>query len=273
MQINVRHITRYRYDGGVANTLQHLRLTPPSDPSQTVLDWRIETPGFDKALRYVDAFGNVVHLVTNDRCEEGLTIVASGTVDTIDTHGVVGTPAEIMPARVYLRQTDLTQPNPAIRKLAAQADSDDAVAGFHKLMQVIRKQVGYKVGITETHMSAAEALALGEGVCQDHAHIFISAARHLGYPARYVSGYLLLEADDASEAHHAWAEVLIEPLGWVGFDVSNGICPTDHHIRLSVGLDSRSAAPIRGMRWGGEDEALDVEVQVERATQQQQQQQ
>lgn len=271
MRIEISHSTHYRYDAPVSQSVQHLRLTPPSDTCQSVLDWRIETPGMEKALTYNDAFGNVVHLITQGRLGDTMTIRARGIVETRDNHGVVGYLPEAMPARVYLRQSELTRPSAGIRKLASILDKTRDVAGFHALMNEIREQVTYRIGVTETHMPAAEVLTAGEGVCQDHAHIFIAAARHAGVPARYVSGYLLLEDDDASEAHHAWAEALVEPLGWVGFDVSNGISPTDHHIRLSVGLDSRSAAPIRGVRWGGAEEDLAVEVRVDRAAQQQQQ--
>lgn len=271
MRIEISHATRYRYNSHVTQSVQHLRLTPPSDTGQSVLNWKIETQGMERALAYEDAFGNVVHLVAQGQVGDTMTIVASGIVETRDTHGVVGFLPEAMPARVYLRQSELTRTSAGIRKLAGVVDDPTDIASFHKLMAEIREQVGYRIGVTDTHMPAAEALAAGEGVCQDHAHIFISAARHLGVPARYVSGYLLLEEDDASEAHHAWAEVLVDSIGWVGFDVSNGISPTDHHVRLSVGLDSRSAAPIRGVRWGGADEELAVEVRVDRAAQQQQQ--
>ncbi len=273
MRIAIRHTTRYRYDAGVAQFVQQLRLMPPSVAGQTVVDWRIEAPGIERGARYTDAFGNEVVLITPWTSEASVTITAQGVVETEDRHGVVGFPRETMPAKVYLRQTDVTRASPAIRKLASIVDGDDPIKGFHALMGAIREQVAYRVGATGTHMPASEAFAAGEGVCQDHAHIFISAARHLGVPARYVSGYLLLDDDTVSEAHHAWAEVMIERLGWVGFDVSNGLCPTDHHIRLTVGLDSRSAAPIRGIRWGGADEDLTVEVKVEPVRQQQQQQQ
>ena len=56
----------------------------------------------------------------------------------------------------------------------------DRIAGFHALMHAIRDKVDYKIGVTETHAPAASALAAGEGVCQDHAHIFIAAARSIG---------------------------------------------------------------------------------------------
>ena len=127
----------------------------------------------------------------------------------------------------------------------------------------------YVVGATHVHTSAAEALKDGEGVCQDHAHIFISAARVMGLPARYVNGYFLTDSDEPAEAHHAWAEVWMGGLGWLGFDPANRLCPTDRYVRLACGLDSASAAPIRGTRRGGVEEALDVTVEVQQQSAQQ----
>jgi len=272
MQLTVRHTTRYRYDAPLANAMQQLRLTPENGPAQTVLEWTIDAPGISRATTYKDAFGNCVHMVSRSEPVEDVEITATGIVETRDTNGVLGhEPDATVPPRIYTRVTPLTQSNQAIRKLAAHAEGHDRIAGFHDLMHAIRSKVDYKVGVTDTSSSAVSALAAGEGVCQDHAHIFIAAARSIGIPARYVSGYLLLEDEQASEAHHAWAEVMIEGLGWTGFDVSNEMCPTDRYVRLTAGLDSRSAAPIRGIRFGGLEENLQVEVDVEQAAFQQQQ--
>ncbi|GAA0771949.1 transglutaminase family protein [Roseibium denhamense] len=276
MRLSIRHTTRYRYDTPLANAMQQLRLTPVDGPAQSVIEWTIVTPGIERATTYQDAFGNRVHMVSGgsgDLIEE-VEITAHGVVDTNDTSGVLGHENGTgVPARLYTRVTPLTHANQAIRKLAAHADTHDKIAGFHALMHAIRDKVDYKVGVTETHATATAALAAGEGVCQDHTHIFIAAARSIGVPARYVSGYLLLEDEQESEAHHAWAEVLIDGLGWTGFDISNAMCPTDRYIRLTTGLDSRSAAPIRGIRFGGLEENLQVEVDVVQAALQQQQQQ
>src|SRR5262245_52765291 len=133
---------------------------------------------------------------------------------------------------------------------------------LHALTGAIRDRVDYVPGVTDAHTGAAEALADGKGVCQDHAHIFIAAARTLGIPARYITGYLLLGDDSPSEAHHAWAEACVDGLGWVGFDVANRICPTDRYVRLAVGLDAGGAAPVVGSRRGGQHELLDVSVGV-----------
>jgi transglutaminase-like putative cysteine protease len=133
----------------------------------------------------------------------------------------------------------------------------------------VHERVAYVIGATHVHTSAAEALKDGMGVYQDHAHIFISAARALGLPARYVSGYFLTDSDEPSEAHHAWAEVWIKGLGWLGFDPANRLCPTDRYVRLACGLDSASAAPVRGTRRGGVQEVLDVTVEVQQQSAQQ----
>jgi transglutaminase-like putative cysteine protease len=100
-------------------------------------------------------------------------------------------------------------------------------------------------------------------VCQDHAHIFIGAARERGIPARYVSGYLMMNDRIEQEATHAWAEAHIEGLGWVGFDVSNGICPDPRYVRVATGSDYRDAAPVTGISIGTADQVLTVGVAVE----------
>jgi transglutaminase-like putative cysteine protease len=123
--------------------------------------------------------------------------------------------------------------------------------------------VTYEIGSTHSKTTAEEALAAGEGVCQDHAHIMISVARALGFPARYLSGYLLMDDRVDQDATHAWCEVYLTGLGWVGFDVSNGISPDSRYITVATGRDYRDAAPILGIRQGEGEEKLDVALQVQ----------
>nr|MBA2238700.1 transglutaminase family protein [Lysobacter sp.] len=98
--------------------------------------------------------------------------------------------------------------------------------------------------------------------CQDHAHVLISAARSLGYPARYVSGYLCPLDAGTPAASHAWAEMFVESLGWVGFDAANRLSPDERYVRVASGRDYRDAAPVRGVRLGGIAETLDVTVDI-----------
>ncbi|MEM7291095.1 MAG: transglutaminase family protein, partial [Pseudomonadota bacterium] len=97
----------------------------------------------------------------------------------------------------------------------------------------------------------------------DHAHIFLGAARMLGFPARYVSGYLMLNDRVDQDASHAWTEVHVDGLGWVGFDISNRISPDERYIPVATGLDYLETAPISGMRFGASSESMVVNLQVQ----------
>jgi transglutaminase-like putative cysteine protease len=229
----------------------------------------VRVSGAGPPLQFSDGFGNLVHLVTVNRRHQQLTIEAGGTVETEDRHGVVAGLAKDIPPRVFLKETAQTRPDAAIRELAASTEGSDTLARLHALSNAVRDRVEYAPGATGVHTGAAEALADGEGVCQDHAHVFIAAARTLGIPARYVTGYLVVEGETASQAHHAWAEAYVEGLGWVGFDAANRICPTDRYVRLACGLDAAYAAPIVGSRRGGSDEVLQVSVEVQQQSAQQ----
>jgi transglutaminase-like putative cysteine protease len=130
------------------------------------------------------------------------------------------------------------------------------------------------VGATTPDHTAAAAWAQKQGVCQDHAQIFIACARRLGIPARYVSGHLhRRDGVIDQDAAHAWAEAHVEGLGWVGFDPANGVCPTEHYVRVACGLDALGATPIRGTSYGGGGERMTVALRVRHMQQTQQQQQ
>lgn len=265
MRISIEHHTRSRYATDAVSGLQRLRLWPAAYDGLEVLDWRIEAPGIEQALSYVDGFGNRIHQVSHREPHDGLRISVYGEVETGDRGGVVKGLQAAAAEAVYLRATPLTRPDAALRELAQSHRDVDPLSQAHQLMQGIRDQVEYQTGTTEVATTAAEALARGHGVCQDHTHVFITAARVLGLPARYVTGYLLVGDGDGAveEAHHAWAEVRIPDLGWVGFDVANRVCPTEAYVRLAAGLDYQYAAPVRGVRSGGGEETLDVQVMVQ----------
>lgn len=271
MLISVRHVTHYRYAEPATYTIQSLRLTPASFKGQRIVDWQVRVAGGKPTLQYRDGFGNVVHLATINARHEELAIEAAGTVETQDCNGVVAGLAKGAPPRVYLKETPQTKPDDAIRQLAQSINAKDTLDKLHGLLGAVCDRVEYVPGVTDAHTGAAEALADGKGVCQDHAHIFIAAARTVSIPARYVTGYLVLDGQTTSEAHHAWAEAWVEGLGWVGFDVANRVCPTDSYVRLATGLDAGYAAPIVGSRRGGATETLDVAVTVEQQQQTSQQ--
>lgn len=272
MRISIGHVSRYTYNEPVQYSIQTLRMTPPSFNGQRVIEWMISAPGIEKAQKYRDCFGNSCHLVSYTAPHDESVVLAKGIIETTDRAGLIQGLFETTPIRVYKRVTDKTKASDAIKEMAHRAcPSIPNINGFHRLMNAVRDAVDYQTGTTHEHTSAADAFEAGRGVCQDHAHVFIAAARALGVPARYVSGYFVSGDDQPAEAHHAWAEAWVDGLGWVGFDAANRLCPTDHYVRLATGLDADSAAPIRGnRRGGGTNELLDVivEVQQQMSTQQ-----
>lgn len=271
MLISVRHRTRYAYDTETRYSVQSLRVTPQSYPGQRVLEWKIDAPGIDKALEFRDCYGNIVHQITVTKPHSEVVVEVKGIVETADRAGIVSGNVEVAPVTVYLRVTPQTAASDEIIKLASAGADLDYLGRLHALMHATRDAIDYVPGTTDAHTSASEALTDAKGVCQDHAHVMIAAVRSLGQPARYVTGYLVGEA----EAGHAWVEAFVDGLGWVGFDPANRICPTDAYVRVAAGLDAASAAPVRGARRGGGKEGLEVAVEVmqQQAGQQQSQSQ
>lgn len=266
MRLGIHHETAYTYEVPATRAIQTVRLTPRGHDGQFVVNWRIDVDHDCRLDHTTDAFGNVVHNFTLEGPLDGFTIVAHGDVETIDTNGVVSGQVERFPPVVFLRDTRATAPNPALGAFAeaiGDGAGSDGIALMHALMDGIRQHMRFDVDATDSGTSAIEAFTHGHGVCQDFAHVFIAAARRLGVPARYVSGYML-RIDDINEqsAGHAWAEVLIDDLGWVGFDPANGISSTDAYVRVAVGLDYLDAAPVRGVRYGGSGEHLAVKVSI-----------
>lgn len=268
MQIRILHRTTYRYEPSGGRLVQRIRAMPASFPGQQVIDWRIDAPGIAKAASYVDGNGNLTHLITHTLDADGVVIEVSGLVEREAIDGPWRPGETAMPLAAYLRQTPLTLPNAPILAMAKAAGGSGLEQAFG-LMHAVRGAVDYRTGATHAHSAAADAARDGEGVCQDHAHIFISAARHLGLPARYVTGYMVTSPGEAAEASHAWAEAFIEGWGWAAFDVANDMLPDECYVRVACGLDARDAAPVAGIRQGtAAAENLNVLVLVETVAEQ-----
>jgi len=264
MRLAISHTTNYTFESPVVSALQQLRLTPRSGEGQNVLEWQTTVEGGASQLAYVDEHDNRVELVGVDVGARHVAVHAEGLVETTDTGGVLARHSGLAPMWLYRRETPLSKPGRAITALVAPFLADSvSVTTMHALSAKIRDDVDYVLGSTSVTMTGEEALVSGSGVCQDHAHIFASAARMLGLPARYVSGYLMMDDRVDQDATHAWAEVWIDGLGWVGFDVSNGISPDERYVRMSVGLDYREASPIVGIRVSDGAEDLTVSIQVQ----------
>ncbi|WP_115720365.1 transglutaminase family protein [Gallaecimonas mangrovi] len=272
MRLTVSHSTCYRYDPAVRYVTQSLKLTASRFAGQRVLNWQISAEGCTISAPFVDGYGDTVYTLTASGPLESLEVLVTGTVRTQDQAGVLKDHKEKAAPQVFLRATAATKADEAIAELALKVKAANSEVSplelAHALANAVSDAIAYAPGSTHAHTSAAEALAAGQGVCQDHSQVLISAARSLCIPARYVSGYLFADADGVPhEAAHAWAELYIQGLGWVGFDCANRCCPTEYYIRLGSGLDARDAAPIRGVHSGGGEEQLDVSVVVKQSQQ------
>ncbi|MBB5707155.1 transglutaminase family protein [Sphingopyxis panaciterrulae] len=266
MRLTVDHSTHYHFDGHVAYALQQLRLTPKERPGQQVIhDWTVEVEGGSRQLHYTDHHGNGVDLVSVDSGAPELVIHCTGEVELVTWDGVIGAHRGAMPLWTFLRPTPLTRAGRQVRSLAANLGRDFAsdIERAHALSALILDRLPWRAGITDADTTVEQALAGEGGVCQDHAHIFVAAMRHLGHPARYVSGYLMMNDRTQQDATHAWAEAHFDHIGWIGFDISNGHSPDQRYIRVATGLDYRDAAPVRGMRYGAAQENLVVQLQVQ----------
>ena len=250
MRLAIDHRLTLAMPQGVSQAVFHLLLTPPNGATQTVESWSIDMPGIDNAGRFVDGFGNVAHLVNQTRPEGDVVIQVKGTITTRDTHGVLGRAAgEPVPA-LYRRVTPATKaPSALYSKFRTAQESRLEI--LHGLMA----RVGELLGIpeqapTQTQMQAhggqAQVQASSEKAlppASDYAQSFIGAARALDIPARHVVGYRFSESEPA--LLHAWAEAFDDKLGWIGFDPSRQMCPTDAYIRLAIGLDAETAVTVR----------------------------
>lgn len=263
MDLEISHTTEYAYSAPVNYALQKVRLRPSSSAMQQVVSWRIKVSGGKIETGYEDHYGNLLDLVSLTPGADALRIHASGTVRTLSDTGVLGAVYGRAPLWHFREQTPLTRAGDAIRALPSVSAGESQLSDLHTLSAAVLEALPYQTGTTAFDTPAEVALQGNVGVCQDHAQIFISAARLAGLPARYVSGYLMVTGDTTQEATHAWAEVFIEGLGWVGFDISNGVSPDKKYVRIATGRDARDAAPIEGLRMGPADETLMVSVQVQ----------
>ncbi|MEO0368081.1 MAG: transglutaminase family protein [Pseudomonadota bacterium] len=266
MKLQVEHTTHYQYSAPQRMVVQSHRLTPSEADTQRVVNWQVLCDGAIFGETFIDAAGDKIRTMSINRLVEELTIKIIGSVETKDQNGVVKVIGDRLNHRVYLRQTQVTKPSPDMEKALAKfatTKEESSLELAHTLCGFVHEKIAYETESTNSETSAAEAFAQSQGVCQDQTHVLVSMARARGIPARYVAGYLLTDAQgNTIDASHAWAELFIEELGWVGFDPTNACCPDERYIRISSGLDATEAALIRGVSRGSGIETMHTSVQM-----------
>lgn len=275
MRLSVRHTTRYTYSEPLLYSVQTLHLWPVSGPLQAVEHWEVKTPATLHAQP--DGQGNRVHsysLVA--RAEQGVreqVITARGVVSThgqAELSDVGRTP----PPAFYLRSTALAEPHPrmaawaraTVPGLAPSLEAGEApsVALLLALTAAVADKVAYRKGSTSVETTALEAFDWELGVCQDQAHVMVAVCRSIGWPARYVSGYFYA-ANEPELASHAWVDVCIDAgeRRWHSLDVTHRCLTDERHIRVAAATDYAACLPVKGLRRGGGQEQLSVDIRIE----------
>jgi transglutaminase-like putative cysteine protease len=284
VRYRIRHRTSYTYASPVFESFNEVRLQPLVCATQSLLDFdlRIEPPA--TVIAFQDYYGNAVHDFGVAYLHDELVIEATSDVVTyaradepltgeVYTQPDASPPLEALAADAAI-QNDFAEflgtsafivlgveSNAIARQLVANEPSPSALRFLDLAAEAVRERLEYRVGTTTVHSSVAEVLAGGAGVCQDFAHVLISLCRHVGLPARYVSGYL--GGVPEAVASHAWIEAYVPPYGWLGVDSTLGTHCTGQHVKIGVGRDYADVAVLRGTYQGGGRAELEVRVNCE----------
>ena len=283
MTYRTTHTTTYVYDEPVAQSISEARLTPRSFDHQRVQEVRIDIqPAFAARQTRTDYFGNDVTTIAVFGRHERFIVTATSVTETglgiarefpvIPWESVrdrLATPMddESLAASEYIFES----PYIALVKSVAEyarpifAPGRPLIESLGELKHRINREFIYKPQSTSIGVPLQELMEKRHGVCQDFAHVMIGAIRTVGLAARYVSGYLRSGADvQGAEASHAWVSAWIPGAGWVDFDPTNDVMPTDGHVTVGWGRDYGDVTPLKGVALGGGGQTVEVEVHVAR---------
>jgi transglutaminase-like putative cysteine protease len=179
---------------------------------------------------------------------------------------------ENITARQFIVETDFTKGSAEIRDYALKSflPGNSFYSATKDLMQRIFADFKFQSGATNIATPIAEVMRARKGVCQDFAHLAIACIRSMGLPARYVSGYIETKAPVGVEklfgvdASHAWFSIFIPDTGWIDFDPTNNIIPSDQHISIGWGRDYADITPLKGVILTSGSHKLSVSVDVRR---------
>jgi len=260
MRIQVHHSTQYVYDSPVFLEPHTFRLRPRHDGAQRLLSYRLEiAPEPAGRTECLDQDGNAVveawfeRKLTEWRIESEFEVetLRENPFDYVASAGMLAL-APVYPDAVTVSLApymESAQPSAAVRQFAASAA---AAAGGHTLefLSVLNRRLfegfGHEVRASGPPHPAAVTLGLKTGTCRDLVVLFAAAARAVGIPTRFVSGYEAGAAEQEKPDLHAWAEVYLQGGGWRGYDPSAGLAASTRHVAVAAAADPRLAAPITG---------------------------
>jgi transglutaminase-like putative cysteine protease len=281
MTYKTTHTTTYRYEQSVAQSISEARLTPRSFDRQRVLEVHIDVqPRFATLETRTDYFGNAATTIAVFGKHEQFVVTSTSVVElgirpaaefpvipweSVRDSLAVPRDDESLVASEFIFESPYV---PHVKPVAEYARTTftsgrPLVESLRELKHRIHKEFLYKPESTSIEVPLQEVMEKRHGVCQDFAHVMIGAVRSVGLAARYVSGYLRSGADvQGAEASHAWVSAWVPGVGWVDFDPTNDVMPTDGHVTVGWGRDFGDVTPVKGVALGGGGQTVEVEVHV-----------
>ena len=276
-RIGIRHVTGYEYERPVTSSYNEARITPISNDRQLALESTVEVSPPAAVYRYWDWWGTLVHSFDLQEPHDELVITGTSVVETsgpVDRPTTPVTWDELAGGRVCDEFWELLSPSRYVPLddgvLEAANDLDrslDPLETCSAVVAWVRSHLRYERGTTTVSTTAADALAIGSGVCQDLTHVALGLLRARGIPARYVSGYLHPSSraepgEVVAGQSHAWVEAWVGD--WMPFDPTNGAAVGERHVVVGRARDYADLAPLNGIFHGGPAKALGVTVELTR---------
>jgi len=283
-RLRIRHTTRYTYDRPVLRSVHRLHLRPMTDYRQSVVSHKLTISQPTQLIEFEDVFGNRAARFELGSPYDELTVTAESVVDVEDidpfafasvpirpAFPLVWMPPERLMLNAYLQPDEL--PDTQLKEIYdyamtfVEANKSDLMETLFAMNLSLHRDYQYAPGSTNLATTAFDVYVNKRGVCQDLSNLFITMARLLGIPARYICGYIHTgnhgENRIGADASHAWVQLYIPNVGWKGFDPTNGTLPHQDHVRVAYGRHFRDTAPTEGTLYSPAAEAMSVDVEVE----------
>ena len=278
MRFEIEHTNIFQYESEVDQSLNTIRLKPRGDERQRLLSYRIAISPTSLTREHLDIWGNTVGTFYIPEQHHELEIQSTSIVSIQRApfiHRIQYSPEmqTIFHSQLfyehylpYIKKTSFTYLTDLQLEEVYHAigHAENPVLFSLNLMQYIYSIFEYDAGATDVMTTASQAFSLKRGVCQDFSHVMLAVLRAKGIPARYVSGYLYVDENSGligDIATHAWVEVMIPGIGWIGLDPTNNVEVLENHIILCIGRDYTDVSPVEGVYTGGKHD-LTVKVNV-----------
>ncbi|HYO93308.1 MAG TPA: transglutaminase family protein [Polyangiaceae bacterium] len=271
MLLSISHRTELSYAEPISESVIELRMTPRSDGHQTLRAFGLTVGPEAPVFQHLDWQGNHAHHFSIIDVHDKVVIIAASTV-------------EMHPRKLRLEELPDTLPLTGIGHRHEDfllshgpVQRDARLAHFAEETGLLRERraglvlaavtgrlqdlVTYTKGVTHSSTTVGDVLDLGKGVCQDYAHVALALLRMLGLPSRYVSGYLFRPSSAELETH-AWVEVFLPSVGWMGIDPTHAQLAGESHVGVAIGRSYADVPPNRGVYRGGAEERIDVSVRI-----------